>query len=90
MPLTWTIVRSAALSRTRKTIALKDVRVELTDANGTVVTSSYTNPSGRFEFSRLSPGTYTVVATSGLQQASERVDASNFSNSVNVRIAGRG
>jgi len=26
---------------------LKDVRVELTDANGTVVSSSYTNPSGR-------------------------------------------
>jgi len=69
---------------------LKDVRVELTDANGTVVTSSYTNPSGRFEFSRLSPGTYTVVATSGLQQASERVDASNFSNSVNLRIQGAG
>src|SRR6266853_3241535 len=67
---------------------LKDVRVELTGANGAVVSSSYTNPSGRFEFSHLSPGTYTVVATSGLQQASERVDASNFSNSVNLRIQG--
>ena len=46
--------------------------------------------SGRFEFNRLSPGTYTVVATSGLQQASERVDASNFSNTVNVRMQGAG
>jgi len=63
---------------------------ELTDANGAVVSSFYTNPSGRFEFDRLSPGTYTVVATSGLQQSSERVDASNFSNSVNLRIQSAG
>ena len=69
---------------------LKDVRVELTDANGAMIGSVYTNPSGRFEFTRLAPGTYTVVATSGLQQASERVDASNFSNSVNVRMQGVG
>jgi tetratricopeptide (TPR) repeat protein len=55
-----------------------------------MVGSAYTGPSGRFEFSRLAPGSYTVVATSGLQQASERVDASNFSNSVNVRIQGAG
>ena len=31
-----------------------------------------------------------MVATSGLQQASERVDASNFSNTVNVRMQGVG
>jgi tetratricopeptide (TPR) repeat protein len=55
-----------------------------------MVGSAYTNPSGHFEFSRLAPGIYTVVATSGLQQASERVDASNFSNSVNVRMQGAG
>jgi Flp pilus assembly protein TadD len=69
---------------------LKDVRVELTDANGVVISSAYTGPSGHFEFPNLSPGTYTLVATSGLQQASERVDASNFSNSVNVRLQGQG
>lgn len=69
---------------------LKDVRVELTDASGAVVGSAYTNPSGHFEFSRLAPGTYNVVATSGLQQASERVDATNFSNSVSVRMQGVG
>jgi tetratricopeptide (TPR) repeat protein len=69
---------------------LKDVRVELSDANGAMVGSAYTNPSGHFEFTRLAPGTYTVVATSGLQQASERVDATNFSNSVNVRMQGVG
>jgi Tfp pilus assembly protein PilF len=70
--------------------ALKDVRVELTDANGTSVGSAYTGPSGRFEFTRLSPGSYTVIATSGLEQASERVDATNFSSSVNVRMQGAG
>jgi Flp pilus assembly protein TadD len=70
--------------------ALKDVRVELSDSNGSMVSSTYTSLSGHFEFSRLSPGTYTVVATSGLQQASERVDASNFSNTVNVRMEGAG
>jgi tetratricopeptide (TPR) repeat protein len=69
---------------------LKDVRVELADANGAMVASAYTNVSGRFEFNSVSPGTYTVVATSGLQQASERVDASNFSNTVNVRMQGIG
>jgi Flp pilus assembly protein TadD len=69
---------------------LKDVRVELADANGAMVASAYTNVSGRFEFNSISPGTYTVVATSGLQQASERVDANNFSNTVNVRMQGAG
>jgi tetratricopeptide (TPR) repeat protein len=69
---------------------LKDVHVELTDASGAMIGSAYTNPSGHFEFTRLAPGTYTVVATSGLQQASERVDASNFSNTVNVRMQGTG
>jgi Flp pilus assembly protein TadD len=69
---------------------LKDVHVELSDLNGAPVASAYTSVSGRFEFNRLAPGTYTVVATSGLQQASERVDASNFSNTVNVRMQGAG
>ncbi|MGC2743694.1 MAG: tetratricopeptide repeat protein [Candidatus Angelobacter sp.] len=69
---------------------LNDVRVEITDASGSTVGASYTNPSGHFEFDRLSPGLYTVVATSGLQQASERVDATNFSNSVSVRMQGAG
>jgi Flp pilus assembly protein TadD len=67
---------------------LNDVHVELTDAGGAVIGSVYTNPSGHFEFGRVPPGVYTVVATSGLQQASERVDGSNFSNSVSVRLLG--
>src|SRR3954451_17046178 len=69
---------------------LSDVRIELSDMNGAVVGSVYTNPSGHFEFNSVAPGSYTVVATSGLQQATERVDATNFSNSVNVRMQGAG
>src|SRR6266853_2618741 len=69
---------------------LQDVRVELTDASGTVVNSAYTSSSGRFEFTRVASGTYQVVATSGLQQASERVDASSFSNMVSIRMQGSG
>src|SRR6185312_8207703 len=45
---------------------LSDVRIELSDANGAMVASVYTNPSGHFEFNNVAPGSYTVVATSGL------------------------
>ena len=69
---------------------LQDVRVELTDGNGVVVNSAYTSASGRFEFSRVASGIYLVVATSGLQQTTERVEASNFSNLVSIRMQGRG
>jgi len=69
---------------------LQNVRVELTDGGGTVVNSAYTGPSGRFEFTRVAAGTYQIVATSGLQQASERVDASSFSNMVSIRMQGSG
>src|SRR6478609_5623103 len=67
---------------------LQDVRVELTDGSGAVLNSAYTSSSGRFEFTRVAAGTYQVVATSGLQQASERVEASSFSNMVSIRMAG--
>jgi len=69
---------------------LQDVRVELTDGNGTVMNSAYTSSSGRFEFTRVASGTYLVVATSGVQQASERVEASSFSNMVSIRMQGSG
>lgn len=68
---------------------LNDVRVELADSNGAIVASANTNAAGHFEFNNLTSATYTVVATSGLEQASERVDLTNFSNMVNIRISGR-
>jgi predicted Zn-dependent protease len=69
---------------------LQDVRIELTDGSGTVLNSAYTSSSGRFEFTRVASGSYTVVATSGLQQASARVEANSFSNMVSIRMAGSG
>lgn len=69
---------------------LKDVRVELTDVSGAVINSAYTSASGRFEFSRVASGSYIVVATAGLQQASERVDANSFANTVSIRMQGSG
>lgn len=65
---------------------LKDVRVELTDLTGRGVNAVYTNSSGNFEFSRVAPGSYVILATSGLTQVSERVDASSWSNTVNLRM----
>ncbi|HZD92993.1 MAG TPA: carboxypeptidase regulatory-like domain-containing protein, partial [Candidatus Sulfotelmatobacter sp.] len=65
---------------------VKDVRVELTNSNGVAVSSAYTNSSGMFEFSRVAPGPYTVVATAGLQQSSERVEVSGWTNTVTIHM----
>lgn len=65
---------------------LKDVRVELRDGNGALVNSTSTNASGNFEFDLVTSGNYTIVATTGLQQVSERLQAIGMSNMVNLRM----
>jgi tetratricopeptide (TPR) repeat protein len=65
---------------------LKDVRVELTNTNGVTVNSGYTNASGSFEFGQVQQGSYTVVATAGLQQTSERVEANGFTTVVAIHM----
>ncbi len=65
---------------------LKDVRVDLTDGNGLVVSSAYTNSSGSFEFSSVVPGAYTVVASTGMVQGSERVEANSWSSTVVLHL----
>jgi hypothetical protein len=66
---------------------LQDARVELRDAgNGTVITSSFTNSAGAFDFGSVPQGAYRVVATRGVCQVEERVDVSNFKNSINLRM----
>ena len=65
---------------------LKDVRVELTNANGVAVNSTYTNVSGMFEFAHVAQGSYRVVATSGLQQNSEHVEANTFNSMVAIHM----
>jgi thioredoxin-like negative regulator of GroEL len=69
------------------TAPLKNVRVELTDSNGQVVNAIYTSPSGSFEFSGVNPGIYVVVATAGLAQVRERIDATPGVSVVNLNLA---
>src|SRR5262249_7123484 len=68
-------------------VPLRDVRVELTDSNGQIVNSTYTSPSGSFEFSGVNPGFYTVVATAGLAQARERIEANPGISIVKINLA---
>jgi Flp pilus assembly protein TadD len=67
---------------------LKDVLVELTNMNGGVINSTYTSVSGYFEFSSVAQGSYMIVATSGLQQSTERVESSGFATTVTLRMQG--
>src|SRR5262249_34921523 len=65
---------------------LKDVRVELANTNGVVVNSAYTSISGSFEFSHVPQGSYTVVASSGLQQSSEHVEVNAWTSVVAMHM----
>ena len=65
---------------------MHNARVELTDSNGRAVAAAYTNSAGGFEFPRVAQGTYTVVATAGLAQASARVDANSWSGNVVLHL----
>ena len=66
-----------------------NVRVELRDGRtGSVLSSAYTGVGGNFEFSQIPQGNYEVVASSGIQQAEQRVEASSTSTSVNLRLPG--
>jgi tetratricopeptide (TPR) repeat protein len=69
---------------------IKDAEVELRNMGGSVVNSASTSSSGNFEFSLVASGTYMVVATAGTQQASERVEASGWSNVVSLRMPANG
>ncbi|PYP82531.1 MAG: hypothetical protein DMG65_26100 [Candidatus Angelobacter sp. Gp1-AA117] len=73
--------------RTSDNKPLKDVRVELRDAQtGSNVGSTYTSSSGTFEFPRINSGVYEVIATSGLEAAQERVEVHGMSSMVNLRM----
>lgn len=65
---------------------LKDAHVELRDGNGTMVSSTYTNAAGSFEFVQVRSGLYEVVATAGLQQVQERVDSSRLPSTLQMRL----
>lgn len=65
---------------------LKDVRVELRNGANGVVSSAFTSEAGRFEFPLVAAGAYVIVATIGVRQTAERVDAVGWSNVVNLRM----
>lgn len=65
---------------------LKDAHVELRDASGSIVTATYTNAGGSFEFAQVRSGIYEIVATSGLQQAQQRIDSNRMMVSVELRL----
>ncbi len=65
---------------------LKDVRVELHDNNGMTVGSAYTNVSGGFEFSQVRAASYRIVASLGLAEAQDTVDATHSQETVRLRL----
>lgn len=66
---------------------ISNARVELRDANGSIVSSSYTNAAGGFSFGTVPQGLYRVVALLGISQAEEQVNVGAFRSSVNLRMA---
>ncbi|HLJ30317.1 MAG TPA: tetratricopeptide repeat protein [Candidatus Angelobacter sp.] len=65
---------------------LKNVRVELRNGNGSTLNSVYTNSAGMFEFPAVQAGMYEIVATSGVEQAQERIEMDNAPSSVSLRL----
>jgi len=66
---------------------LKDVRVDLHDTSaGVIIASVYTGERGSFEFGSVPEGAYEVVAVSGTNQASERINVASFKSSVSLRL----
>ncbi|MGH9524871.1 MAG: tetratricopeptide repeat protein [Terriglobales bacterium] len=69
---------------------IKDVRIEVRKVStGEIVASGYTLPGGSFSLDNIAPGHYEVRGTSGLQEASQRVDLDPLGrNDVTLRISG--
>jgi tetratricopeptide (TPR) repeat protein len=66
---------------------LKGIRVDLHDTSaGVVIASVYTGERGSFEFGPVPEGAYEVVAVSGTNQASERINVASFKSSVSLRL----
>lgn len=65
---------------------VKDVHVELRTSSGSTVNSAYTNASGDFEFAMVYAGTYNVVASSGVNQAQERIDVGMSPSAITLRL----
>lgn len=67
---------------------LENVRVDLRDLPaGSSVQSVFTNVAGQFQIGNVAPGKYLIVATLGLEEASERIEISRmFAFQVTLRL----
>ncbi len=66
---------------------LKDVQVQLHGLSGAgVAASTSTDRSGRFSFSGVPAGTYEIVAVSGVNQITERVEVSSVPVITTLRL----
>lgn len=64
-----------------------NVRIELRDGStGSIVNSAYTGVGGNFEFRQIPQGNYEIIASSGTQQAEERVDPGSMHAMVDIRM----
>jgi tetratricopeptide (TPR) repeat protein len=64
-----------------------NIRVELREGGtGSIISSAYTGVGGNFEFQQIPQGNYDVVASSGTEQAEERVDSSSMNTIVDLRL----
>jgi tetratricopeptide (TPR) repeat protein len=83
-------LRSSSIDGTVQSIdgkLLKDVRVDLHDSSaGVTIASVYTGERGSFEFNPVPEGAYEVVAVSGTNQASERINVASFKSTVSLRL----
>jgi tetratricopeptide (TPR) repeat protein len=67
---------------------VRNARVELRElSTGRVLTSTYTQSNGKFEFNNIPDSNYEVVATSGIIQSSERLTNSKTNNYVELRLS---
>jgi predicted Zn-dependent protease len=67
---------------------LNDCRIELHDSGrGTVLATTSTGPSGRFEFRNLPIGRYEVIGISRLEQTHESVQVLNSEATVELRLS---
>jgi tetratricopeptide (TPR) repeat protein len=73
---------------TMQNTPVRNARVELRElSTGRVITSTYTQSSGRFEFNNIPDSSYEVVAISGISQTSERLHNSKTNNYVELRLS---
>jgi len=73
---------------TMQNTPVRNARVELRElSTGRVVTATYTQSSGKFEFNNIPDSSYEIVAIAGITQTSERLHNSKTNNYVELRLS---